>query len=77
MPDQPAGERIEPSDAVKEHLRKSNAHAHELTEKVIEKLNMFSGNELNAMFDLVDKHGLADQLEESHLSPKQIICATH
>jgi hypothetical protein len=77
MPDQPAGERTEPTDAVKEHLRKSNVHAHELPDKVIEKHNMFSGDELNTMFDLVDKNGLADQLEEAHLAPKQIICAVH
>jgi hypothetical protein len=76
MPDQPAGgERTEPTEAVKEHLRKSNAHAHEFPDKVIEKLNMFSAEELKAMYDCVDSNGLADELE--HLSPKQIICAVH
>jgi hypothetical protein len=77
MPDQPAGESTEPTDAVKEHLRKSNAHAHELPDKVIKALNKFTSDELSAMYDLVDKHGLADQLDETHPAPKQIICAVH
>jgi hypothetical protein len=78
MPDQPAGgEKTEPTEAVKEHLGRSHAHAHQFHDDVIKALNQFSAEELKAMYDCVGKNGLSDQLETHVTAPKLIICATH
>ena len=78
MPDQPAGgERIEPTDAVKAHLLKSNLHAHQFHDEVIKVLNKFSVDELKAMYDAVGQNGLADQLDAHVAAPKLIIGAVH
>jgi hypothetical protein len=77
MPDQPAGGEVEPTEAVKAHLQRSNVDPHRLHKKVIEALNTFSEDELKAMYDSVDKSGLADQLEAHVAAPKLIIGAVH
>lgn len=62
---------------VKRHLKKSDVDPGDLPDNIIETLNRFTEDELNEMFRLAGKYGLADQLEEANLSPKLTVCATH
>jgi hypothetical protein len=62
---------------VKKHLEKSNVKPEELGDSVIEALNQFKEAELNAMYDLVGKEGLAGKLAGAQLTSKQIIAAVH
>jgi hypothetical protein len=66
-----------PKEHVKKHLEKSHVDPGALPDNIIETLNKFTDDELNEMFRLAGKHGLADQLEEANLSPKLTVCATH
>jgi hypothetical protein len=77
MPDQPAGGEVEPTEAVKAHLQKSNVHANELHGEVIKALNKFSADELGAMYNDVHKHGLAAALKQAYPASTSIIGAVH
>jgi hypothetical protein len=78
MPDQPAGgERIEPTEAVKAHLKKSNVRADQIHGKVIKALNEFTAVELEAMYNDVDKKGLAAALKQAYPASTSIIGAVH
>ena len=71
MPDQPAGGEVEPTEAVKAHLQKSNVHANELHGEVIKALNKFSETEITKL----DNLGTA--FEDEHLDTNLRISAVH